>query len=207
MYIVSRRVVLLGLAGGVLAGCVMPPPEVPAIDYAARADGRFTVPAVPIDRVPEPLRRQVVPYETERPVGSIVVDSPNRALYLVLENGYALRYGIAIGREGLGWTGEAEIYRRATWPSWRPTPAMIERNPDYAQWAEGQPGGPRNPLGARALYLRTVPQGWDQGIRIHGTPSWNSIGRAASNGCFRMINHDIIDLYDRVADGALVLVI
>ena len=207
MIVVSRRTVLLGLAGGALAGCVMPPPELPEIDYAARADGRFTVPAVPIDRVPEGLRRQVVPYETDRPVGSIVVDSEQRVLYLVLENGYALRYGIAIGRAGLGWRGEAEIYRRAQWPSWRPTESMIERNPDYAQWAEGQPGGPRNPLGARALYLRTLPQGWDQGIRIHGTPSWNSIGRAASNGCFRMINHDVIDLYDRVADGARVLVI
>lgn len=207
MVSVDRRFVLMGLSGLVLSGCVMPPPDMPALDYAARADGRFMVPAVPIERVPEGLRRQVVPYETDRPVGSIVIEAEQRALYFILEHGYALRYGIAIGREGLGWHGEAEIYRRARWPSWRPTESMIERNPDYAQWADGQPGGPTNPLGARALYLRSLPQGWDQGIRIHGTPSWRSIGRATSNGCFRMINHDVIDLYDRVADGALVLVI
>jgi len=165
------------------------------------------VPAVPIEQVPEGLRRQVVPFETDRPVGSVVIVSAQRSLHLVLENGYALRYGIAIGRSGLGWTGEAEVYRRAEWPSWTPTARMIERDPGLEVYADGQPGGPRNPLGARALYLRTVRNGADQGIRIHGTPSWRSIGRAASSGCFRMINHDVIDLYNRVPNGSLVQVI
>ena len=207
MPVLTRRTVLTGLAALPLAGCVMPPPEFEALDYAARQDGRFTVPAVPIDQVPAGLRRQVVPFETERPVGSIVIVSDQRSLHLVLEDGYALRYGIAIGREGLGWRGEAEVYRKIEWPTWTPTSRMIERDPGLERWAEGQPGGPSNPLGARALYLRTIATGADQGIRIHGTPSWRSIGRAASSGCFRMINHDVIDLYARIGLGTVVQVV
>jgi lipoprotein-anchoring transpeptidase ErfK/SrfK len=204
---ISRRVMLAGFAAMPLAGCVVaPPPEVTPLDYAARRDGRFTVPAVPIDQIPEGLRRQIVPFVTERPVGSIVIYPDQRSLHLVLENGYALRYGIAVGREGLGWTGEAEVYRKTHWPSWTPTENMIARDPSLEQWADGQPGGPSNPLGARALYLRTISNGRDEGIRIHGTPSWRSIGRAASSGCFRMINHDVIDLYDQVPEGTRVLV-
>ncbi|MCL4674811.1 MAG: L,D-transpeptidase, partial [Pararhodobacter sp.] len=163
MPVLTRRAVLTGLAALPLAGCVMPPPEFEGLDYAARQDGRFTVPAVPIDQVPAGLRRQVVPFETERPVGSIVIVSDQRSLHLVLEDGYALRYGIAIGREGLGWRGEAEVYRKIEWPSWTPTARMIERDPGLERWAEGQPGGPTNPLGARALYLRTIATGADQG--------------------------------------------
>ncbi|MCB1397370.1 MAG: L,D-transpeptidase [Rhodobacteraceae bacterium] len=184
----------------------MPAPEFDTLDYGARRDGRFTVPAVPIDQVPEGLRRQVVPFGTDRPVGSIVIVPDQRSLHLVLEHGYALRYGIAVGRDGLVWRGEAEVYRKTHWPSWTPTPTMIARDPSLEQWADGQPGGPSNPLGARAMYLRTLASGADQGIRIHGTPSWRSIGRAASSGCFRMINHDVIDLYERVPIGTLVLV-
>ena len=203
----SRRQVLASLSVLALAGCALPPPELPPIDYAARADGRFTVPAVPIEQVPEGLRRQIVRFETGRAVGSIVIVPDQRSLHLVLAEGWALRYGIAIGREGVGWHGEAEVYRKARWPAWTPTPRMIARDPSLAQWANGQPGGPSNPLGARALYLRTVATGADQGIRIHGTPSWRSIGRAASSGCFRMINHDVIDLFERVPLGTRVLVL
>ena len=206
MVILSRRAVVVGVALIPLAGCAVPPPEFVSLDYASRADGRFIIPAVPIDQVPAGLRRQVVPFETDRPIGSIVIVSGQRSLHWVLEDGYALRYGIAIGREGIGWTGEAEIYRRAHWPTWTPTPTMIARDPGLERWAEGQPGGPTNPLGARALYLRTLSNGADQGIRIHGTPSWQSIGRAASSGCFRMINHDVIDLFDRAPNGTLVQV-
>ncbi|MEZ5752382.1 MAG: L,D-transpeptidase [Paracoccaceae bacterium] len=207
MSYLTRRAVLAGMALAPLAGCAVPPPAFDPIDYAARQDGRHTVPAVPIDEVPAGLHRQVVPFETERPVGSVVVEPAQRSLYLVLEDGYALRYGIAIGRVGLGWTGEAEVYRKAEWPSWTPTPTMIARDPSLERWAEGQPGGPTNPLGARALYLRNLRNGNDEGIRIHGTPSWRSIGRAASSGCFRMINHDVIDLYERVPVGTPVVVI
>ncbi len=208
MPLLSRRALLAGLATLPVAGCVMhAPPEFPPLDYATRADGRHSIPAVPIDQVPAGLHRQVVPWEGDQEPGHIVILPDQRALHLVLEHGYALRYGIAVGREGLMWRGEAEIYRTARWPSWTPTPSMIARDPELAEWAEGQPGGPRNPLGARALYLRTLANGADQGIRIHGTPSWRSIGRAASSGCFRMINHDVIDLYERVGPGTLVSVI
>lgn len=210
MPLLSRRALLAGLATLPVAGCVMvapPPPELPVLDYATRADGRFTVPAVPIEEVPEGLRRQVVPWEGDQVPGQIVILPDQRALHLVLENGYALRYGVSVGREGMLWRGEAEIYRKARWPTWTPTPSMIERDPALEQWAEGQPGGPRNPLGARALYLRTMATGHDEGIRIHGTPSWRSIGRAASSGCFRMINHDVIDLSERVGPGTRVSVL
>ncbi len=209
MSLLSRRALLAALATVPLAGCaiLMPPPEFEPLDYASRQDGRHRLAAVPIEQVPEGLHRQVVPFAAGFAPGSIVIIPDQRALYLALDERYALRYGIAVGREGLGWYGEAEIYRRARWPGWTPTPAMIARDPTLEQWADGQPGGPRNPLGARALYLRNVANGADQGIRIHGTPSWRSIGRAASSGCFRMINHDVIDLYDRVADGARVSVL
>ncbi|MFN4101005.1 MAG: L,D-transpeptidase [Pararhodobacter sp.] len=205
---ISRRALLAGLAIVPLAGCVMTtPPEFEPIDYATRADGRHRVPEVPIDQIPAGLRRQVVPFASDHAPGEIVIHPDQRSLFLVLEDGYALRYGIAVGREGLGWSGEAEIYRTARWPGWTPTPRMIERDPSLERWADGQPGGPRNPLGARALYLRTLANGADEGIRIHGTPEWQSIGRAASSGCFRMINHDVIDLFERVEVGARVTVI
>lgn len=212
MVTVSRRWVL-GASGAVLlAGCELPemlaqPPEVAPLDYAARRDGPHTIPAIDLDQVPEWLHRQVVPFETQEAPGTIVIHSDQGLLHLVLEDGYALRYGIGVGREGLGWRGEAEIYRKARWPTWTPTPAMIERDSSYEQWADGQPGGPRNPLGARALYLRTLATGADEGIRIHGTPEWRSIGRRASQGCFRMLQHDVIDLYERVGVGTRVVVV
>ncbi len=207
----SRRW-FLGASGAlVLSGCMMmqpEPPEIASLDYAARQDGPHRIPAIDIDEIPEWLRRQVVPYETEEPPGTIVIHADQALLHLVLEDGYALRYGISVGQEGLGWTGEAEIYRTARWPTWTPTPAMIERNPDaYEEFADGKEGGPRNPLGARALYLRTLATGQDEGIRIHGTPEWRSIGRRASQGCFRMLQHDVIDLYGRVGTGTRVVVI
>lgn len=216
----SRRGLLGGMGAIALTGCEgmvfeppAPPPEPPTLStsneahYAARRDGSHTLPAVPLDAFPDWLLRQIVRYPTDEPEGSIVIASDNGLLHLVLPDGYALRYGISIGREGLGWTGEGEIYRTAHWPRWTPTPAMIERDPDLERWAEGQPGGPANPLGARALYLRTIATGVDEGIRIHGTPEWRSIGRRASSGCFRMLQQDVIDLYGRVGRGTRVLVI
>ncbi|HHX89143.1 MAG TPA: L,D-transpeptidase [Paracoccus sp.] len=211
----SRRLFTLGLAAGTtlpLAACLeplvpAPPPEFEPLDYTARRDGAHTLPAVPIDQVPAWLHRQVVPFETGEAPGTIVIRQDQGLLHLVLEDGYALRYGISVGREGLDWRGEAEIYRTAHWPTWTPTPNMIRRDPSLERWADGQPGGPRNPLGARALYLRTRGSGADEGIRIHGTPDWRSIGHRASSGCFRMINHDVIDLYGRVGRGTRVVVL
>lgn len=218
MSVLSRRRVLMGLGAAAampLSACApmqaLTPPEPPVIEplsYASRADGPFTVPGVPYDQLPAWLHRQVVTYETDKPAGSIEIVSQNGLLHYVLGDGFALRYGIAVGREGLGWRGVAEVYRKAEWPRWRPTDEMIERDPEsYAQYVDGQPGGPSNPLGARAIYLRTVATGADEGIRIHGTPQWRSIGRRASNGCFRMVNHDVIDLYARVQNGARVTVL
>jgi lipoprotein-anchoring transpeptidase ErfK/SrfK len=198
-----------GAASAVLGACAAPIPPAPMVDpvsYAARRDGRFTIPAVPMVQVPEWLHRQVVRFtmHDETP-GTIYIQNENRLLYLILEDGWALRYGIGVGRIGLGWTGEATVYRTAHWPGWTPTPSMIRRDPSLAEWADGQPGGPANPLGARALYLAT--NGVDQGYRIHGTPAWRSIGRFDTSGCFRMINQDVIDLYGRVGRGTRVVVV
>jgi lipoprotein-anchoring transpeptidase ErfK/SrfK len=209
----SRRSVLMaGGAAWALAACQPlqvargPAPVFEPLSYATRADHGHQMPAVPIDQVPAWLHRQVVPYATDEPPGTIIIESRHGLLHLILPDGYALRYGLAVGREGLGWTGTAEIYNKARWPSWTPTPAMIQRDPSLERWAEGRAGGPGNPLGARALYLRTIPGGRDEGIRIHGTPEWRSIGHHASSGCFRMINHDVADLFDRVGRGTRVVV-
>ncbi len=203
----------LAMSGSALAlgACVPaltpapPPPEFEPIDYASRRDGGHTLRAVNLQEIPEFLHRQVVPYQTEEAPGTIVIENQNRLLYLILENGYALRYGLSVGREGFDWTGEATVYRKAQWPTWTPPPEMIEREPHLERWKDGQPGGPTNPLGARALYLES--NGRDEGYRIHGTPEWRSIGRFASSGCFRMLQQDVIDLYDRVPIGTRVVVV
>jgi lipoprotein-anchoring transpeptidase ErfK/SrfK len=216
MGMMSRRWFLGASSAALLTGCEMVEtatqapsraPEFPPLDYAARRDGGHQISAIDMSRIPEWLHRQVVPFETAEAPGTIVIHSRNGLLHLVLEDGYALRYGISVGQEGLGWTGEAEIYRTARWPTWTPTQSMIARDSSYEEWADGMPGGPRNPLGARALYLRNLATGRDEGIRIHGTPEWRSIGRRASQGCFRMLQHDVIDLYGRVGRGTRVVVI
>lgn len=203
-----RRLLALSASALALAACVpalVPPPEFEPIDYATRRDGAHRLRAINLQEIPEFLHRQVVPYQTEEAPGTIVIENQNRLLYLILENGYALRYGISVGREGFDWTGESTVYRKAHWPTWTPPPEMIARDPKLERWKDGQPGGPENPLGARALYLMT--DGRDQGYRIHGTPEWRSIGRFASSGCFRMLQQDVIDLYERVPVGTRVIVI
>jgi lipoprotein-anchoring transpeptidase ErfK/SrfK len=122
-----------------------------------------------------------------------------------MENGKAMRYGVGVGREGLAFTGTAEIGRKAEWPHWTPTPDMIKREPKrYAKWAGGMDGGTDNPLGARALYL--FKEGKDTLYRIHGTNEPNTIGHAVSAGCIRMMNQDVIDLYRRVPTKTKVVV-
>ncbi|WP_265499351.1 L,D-transpeptidase [Paracoccus beibuensis] len=139
-------------------------------------------------------------------VGSIVVVSRDFFLYHVIAPGRAIRYGVAVGKDELVWKGKATIGRKVEWPSWRPTQDMIERNPDaYQKYADGMPGGPKNPLGARALYLYNA-QGQDTAIRIHGTTDPGSIGRAVSNGCLRMRNEAVISLFDQVPVGTPVYV-
>lgn len=138
--------------------------------------------------------------------GQILVFPRNYFLYHVFDAERAIRYGVGVGKAGLEFKGSAIIERKAEWPSWRPTNAMIRRNPDrYAKFADGVPGGPNNPLGARALYL--YQNGIDTYYRIHGTTEPWSIGQSVSNGCIRMVNEHVIQLYEQVPVGTPVTVV
>jgi lipoprotein-anchoring transpeptidase ErfK/SrfK len=173
--------------------------------YVATMDAGIAIPALPVEKIPETYRRQVVDYASEQAPGTIIIDPSKRLLYYVLNQRKAIRYGISVGRAGFEWSGEALVSEKKPWPTWTPPKEMIERDPKLAKWEKGQPGGPTNPLGARAIYL--LSNGVDYGYRIHGTPEWNSIGRNASSGCIRMINQDVIDLYSRVKGGEKVIVL
>ena len=138
-------------------------------------------------------------------VGSIIVVSDKFFLYHVTARGRAMRYGVAVGKAELTFRGQAVVGRKVEWPSWKPTPEMIARSPEkYAKYADGMAGGPKNPLGARAMYL--FQNGHDTAIRIHGTTEPRSIGHAVSNGCLRMVNDHVIALYDQVQLGTPVTV-
>ncbi len=140
------------------------------------------------------------------PVGTLIIDPRKRFLFLIEKPGIARRYGVGVGRAGLAFRGSAKIGRKAKWPRWTPTKNMIKRQPGkYARYASGVPGGPGNPLGARALYL--YRDGRDTLYRIHGTTQPSSIGRAVSNGCIRMLNRHVKDLYNRVPNGTRVVVL
>lgn len=174
--------------------------------YGAVTDELFPVAAVPSSRLKPQYMRQLVDDPTGQPPGTVVVDPQSRYLYLVQQDGKALRYGVGVGREGMAWSGTATIAYKRQWPRWTPTQDMIAREPEkYQKWANGMDGGDRNPLGARALYL--FEGGKDTLYRIHGTNEPWSIGKAMSSGCIRMMNQDVIDLYGRVPDGAKVVVL
>ena len=182
-------------------------PEAPPAEqiYMSRMDGSFAIPAVPLERLPPHLRRQTVPYPNTEAPGTIIIHPGEKFLYFTTGPRTAIRYGISVGRAGFEWAGEADVTTTRAWPTWTPPPEMIERDPKLARWEKGQPGGPTNPLGARAIYLTT--NGKDYGYRIHGTPEWWSIGRNASSGCIRMINQDVLDLAQRVTSGTKVIVL
>ena len=149
------------------------------------------------------IQPQIVPFDGFEP-DTIVVDAKNHALYLVLSDGQAKRYTIGVGKAGRGLKGTVTVGRKAEWPSWRPTDNMIRREPrKYARYARGLRGGPKNPLGARALYLYRGDR--DTMFRIHGTNEPWTIGQSVSNGCIRLLNDHIIDLYDRVEIGTPVV--
>lgn len=148
---------------------------------------------------------QVVEFMTGEQPGTVIIDSDEKFLYLVLPDFQAIRYGVGVGRDGFGWSGVVEVGRKAEWPVWTPPPEMIARDPNAAQYAGGMPGGPDNPLGARALYL--YQGGRDTIYRIHGTNQPWTIGTNISSGCIRMRNQDIEDLYERVPVGSKVIVI
>jgi lipoprotein-anchoring transpeptidase ErfK/SrfK len=144
------------------------------------------------------LRRGVVDFRTNEAPGTIIVDTANTYLYFVLPGGKAIRYGIGVGREGFTWSGVKTVERKAEWPDWTPPPEMIERSPYLPRFTAGGEG---NPLGARALYLN------GSFYRIHGTNAPWSIGSRATSGCIRMVNDDVIDLYNRVKVGTKVVVL
>ncbi len=177
----------------------------PEVMYASFTDEGFVLPEVPFEKVDPTFRRQIVVDPTGEAPGTIVVHLQERFLYFVQPGGDALRYGVGIGRDGFRWTGRANIQYGKKWPVWTPPKEMIERKPEVAKWAGGQPGGLDNPLGARALYI--FKDGLDTGYRIHGSPEWWSIGQALSSGCVRMINQDVIDLYNRVSGKTPVVVV
>ena len=152
-----------------------------------------------------PYARQMVLFRSNEAPGTVVIHSAERFLYVVQGNGRALRYGIGVGREGFEWKGTAKVALKREWPTWTPPREMIQRQPELAKYANGMEPGLTNPLGARALYL--FNKGGDTGYRLHGTPEWNSIGKAMSSGCIRLMNQDIIDLYSRAEVGAKVIVL
>lgn len=178
-------------------------PELAAF-YASRADGDWRIDTIDVAAFDPRYLRQRVAFETAEAPGTIIIDTAARHLFLVEEGGMATRYGISVGREGFGWTGEGRIGRKARWPRWTPPAEMIDRDPSLERWRGGMPGGPRNPLGARALYIYFGDQ--DSLYRVHGTNEPRSIGRRASSGCFRMLNQDVIDLHARTANGAKIIV-
>lgn len=198
----SRRGFLIGLPL-LLASCTTNSDQG---KYAALPEEKFPLHKVPLEKIKPELRRQEVAYETPHPAGTIVVDTPARRLYYVLGGGRAMRYGIGVGRNGYSLAGWANVGRKAEWPNWTPSPNMLRTHPEKnRKYAGGVPGGPNNPLGARAMYL--YQGGHDTMFRIHGTNQPQSIGLAMSSGCVRMMNHDVIDLYSRVSVGDRVYII
>lgn len=169
--------------------------------YGSVTDAGYTLPAIPISRLDKKFHRQIVDYSTSERPGTIVVNTRERFLYYVLPNGKAVRYGIGVGKQGFSWSGEAYVAWKQAWPTWHPPKEMAERKPDVARYVENGMGpGLNNPLGARAMYLFNE-KGQDTLFRLHGTPEWGSIGTAASSGCIRLMNQDVIDLYSRVRPG------
>nr|WP_250814203.1 L,D-transpeptidase [Neorhizobium tomejilense] len=199
---ISRRGFLAGLPL-LLAGCASTIND--QTNYAALPNEQFPLKTVPVENIKPELRRTEVAYVSQYAPGTVVVDTPARRAYYILGNGRAIRYGVGVGRAGLALAGNAYVGRKAEWPTWTPTANMQRREERYRKLAGGMPGGPNNPLGARAMYL--YRGGNDTHFRIHGTNQPQSIGLAMSSGCIRMMNHDVVDLYSRVNVGAKVVVI
>jgi lipoprotein-anchoring transpeptidase ErfK/SrfK len=213
----SRRAFLAGgasLAALSLAGCAtsrrLDLTEQPQFSeyylqmYGPLPNERFPIPAIDLTKLdPDMFRTQVADPTGEAP-GTIVVNTTERHLYLVLEGGHAIRYGVGIGRDGFTWQGRAKVGRKAEWPRWTPTKEMMERQPETREFANGMEPGLTNPLGARALYI--YQDGRDTLYRLHGTMEVWSIGGAVSSGCVRLLFHDIIDLYNRAPVGSPIVV-
>jgi len=216
----NRRTFLLGIPAGAL-GSAFPGGSSFAQFASARSvyhsiyapidDDLYPVPGIDLSKISPAYLRKVVPYETNEAPGTIVVDPQTRYLYHVQGDGTAIRYGVGVGRSGFSWSGSATIRNKQEWPDWYPPKEMFERQPELMEQmgeldsGPGMAGGPRNPLGARALYLWQGNK--DTLYRIHGTFEPWTIGTNVSSGCIRMINQDVIDLYNRTPIGTKVVVL
>jgi lipoprotein-anchoring transpeptidase ErfK/SrfK len=200
----SARGLLLVLfgAGFVLGGCMQATLE-PASEANLTPRDKKLLAAAPYENatIPEPYKRHMVDYHRKEAPGTIVIDSDARYLFYVLDGGKAIRYGVTVGEEAMAWSGVAKVGRKTEWPSWTPTPGEKARLdvPDFVA------PGPQNPMGARAMYLFEGNK--DTLYRIHGTNQPEYIGQAISSGCIRMTNEDVIDLYKRVKEGTVVVVL
>ena len=223
----SRRSVLLGGASIsmlALAGCAGQDPVIAkriarreasnkafddyALLYGPKPNERFPLPAVDLRKVKSKFYRRQVANRTGFPSGTVVVDTKNFYLYWTQNDGTAMRYGVGLGRAGFSWNGNGKIQWKKKWPTWTPPAEMIARDPDLAKYSAqngGQQPGLTNPLGARALYI--FQDGKDTLYRLHGTPEAFSIGKAVSSGCVRLLNQDVVDLYDRVPSGSPIVVV
>ena len=192
---------------------IMPPDLDPkyALMYSSIEGERFPIPAIDLTKIDPAFLRSEIAYPTPEPPGTIIVDPAGRYLYHVQADGTATRYGVGVGKEGFAWSGVATINSKQEWPDWYPPAEMIARRPDIEpqlvdlQSGRGVPGGPRNPIGARGLYLWQDNK--DTLFRIHGTTEPHTIGQNVSSGCIRMINQDVIHLYGRVPVGTQVKVL
>ena len=232
---VTRRSLLAtgsaSLASLALAACTTtttprtppPPPRIEtdpgfgpyAAMYGPVEDGGHSIPAVPYQKIDKRFYRQVVADPTGEAPGTVVVDTGNHFLYVVRGRGEAVRYGVGLGRAGFEWAGAGVIEWKQPWPRWHPPEEMIARQPDLEkyrteydpitkEWKGGMAPGINNPLGARALYI--YQNGKDTLYRLHGSPEWWSIGKSVSSGCVRLINQDVIDLFNRVAEKSPIIV-
>jgi lipoprotein-anchoring transpeptidase ErfK/SrfK len=196
----NRRELLLGAAATAAVGAGIVPAEAQKKTswFAGTAvDNGVTFRLTNFAVIDKRWHKQMVKYKSSEPAGTVVVDTRHHFLYLIMENGTAIRYGVGVGREGFQWFGRANIDRKALWPKWTPPPEMRKRQPDLPLSVEG--GSPTNPLGPRALYLHNT--GGDTGYRLHGTLEPGSIGKDVSSGCIRMFPEHVIDLYQRCPIG------
>ena len=174
---------------------LLPPPE---------SEFDYPIEAVDLSLIESRYQRQMVEFTGFVEPGTIIVDPKAHFLYHALGNRQATRYGVGVGRDGFAWSGDAEIRMKRVWPRWVPPKEMVARDKRARKWANGQPGGPDNPLGARALYLYSG--GKDTLYRIHGTNEPQSIGKSVSSGCVRMLNEDVAELFEQVEIGTKVIV-
>ncbi|WP_247438189.1 L,D-transpeptidase [Bradyrhizobium sp. 139] len=182
-------------------------PARPAI-YRGAFDGGFQIPEINFDQVDPRFWRRDVDYKSDEKIGTLIVDTPAKYLYHVIAPNRATRYGIGVGREGFEWSGRAKVAYSRRWPRWVPPDSMIARQPElrkYGAAAGGMAPGLANPLGARALYI--FENGRDTLYRLHGTNEPDSIGKAVSSGCIRLLNQDVIHLFDHVKPGSEIVVI